>query len=84
MKFENEIAVVTGGSTGIGNATCLNLKQEGAVVYNLDINDIHTAGVNFIKCDVRDYNAVQNAIKYIFNQEGKIDLLFANAGVHIS
>ena len=41
MKFENEIAVVTGGSTGIGNATCLRLKQEGAIVYNLDINDIH-------------------------------------------
>jgi len=84
MKFENEIAVVTGGSTGIGNATCLRLKQEGAVVYNLDTNDIHTAGINFIKCDVRDYKAVQNTIKHIFNQEGKIDLLFANAGVHMS
>ncbi len=84
MKFDKEVAVITGGTTGIGNATCTKLKQEGAIVYNLDINDINTEGITFIKCDVRNYEDVQNAVKHIYNKEGKIDLLFANAGVHMS
>ena len=84
MKFYKEVAVVTGGTTGIGNATCTKLKQEGAIVYNLDINDINREGIAFIKCDVRNYEEVQNAVKHIYNKEGKIDLLFANAGVHMS
>lgn len=82
MKFDKEVAVVTGGTTGIGHATCVKLKQEGAIVYNLDINDIKTEGVHFIKCDVRNYEEVRNAVKHICEKERKIDLLFANAGVH--
>jgi NAD(P)-dependent dehydrogenase (short-subunit alcohol dehydrogenase family) len=84
MKFNTEVAIVTGGTTGIGNATCLKLKKEGAIVYNLDIHEIRTEGVHFIQCDVRNYEEVQKAIQYIYNKEGKIDLLFANAGVHMS
>ena len=84
MKFEKEVAIVTGGTTGIGNATCVKLIQEGATVYNLDINDSNTEGLIFIKCDVRNYVDVQNAVKFIYEKEGKIDLLFANAGVHRS
>jgi NAD(P)-dependent dehydrogenase (short-subunit alcohol dehydrogenase family) len=84
MKFEKEVAIVTGGATGIGNATCVKLIQEGAIVYNLDINDSNTEGLVFIKCDVRNYVEVQNAVKYVYEKEGKIDLLFANAGVHMS
>ena len=84
MKFEKEVAIVTGGTTGIGNATCVKLIQEGATVYNLDISDSNTEGLVFIKCDVRNYVEVQNAVKFIYEKEGKIDLLFANAGVHMS
>ena len=84
MKFEKEVAVITGGTTGIGSATCTKLKQEGAIVYNLDIHDIGTEGVHFIQCDVRNYQEVKNAIEHIVHKEGKIDLLFANAGVHMS
>lgn len=84
MKFEKEVAIVTGGTTGIGNATCVKLIQEGATVYNLDINDSNTEGLFFIKCDVRNYVEVQNAVKYVYEKEGKVDLLFANAGVHMS
>ena len=44
MKFEQEVAVITGGTTGIGSATCTKLQQEGAIVYNLDIHDIGADG----------------------------------------
>lgn len=84
MKFDRQVLVVTGGTTGIGNAACAKLKQEGAIVYNLDINGSHTEGITFINCDVRNYEEVKNAVKHIYNTEGKIDLLFANAGIHIS
>lgn len=84
MKFDKKVAVITGGTTGIGNATCAKLKQEGALVYNLDIKESNTEGIGFIKCDVRNYQEVQNAIKDIVNKGGKIDLLFANAGIHMT
>jgi NAD(P)-dependent dehydrogenase (short-subunit alcohol dehydrogenase family) len=84
MKFDKEVAVITGGTTGIGSATCTKLQQEGAIVYNLDIHDIGAEGVHFIQCDVRKYEEVKNAIRHIVDKEGKIDLLFANAGVHMS
>jgi NAD(P)-dependent dehydrogenase (short-subunit alcohol dehydrogenase family) len=84
MKFDKEVAVITGGTTGIGSATCTKLKQEGAIVYNLDIHYGGAEGVHFIQCDVRNYEEVKNAIERIVHKEGKIDLLFANAGVHMS
>jgi NAD(P)-dependent dehydrogenase (short-subunit alcohol dehydrogenase family) len=84
MKFRNQVAVITGGSTGIGNATCEKLKNEGAIVYNLDITHTDKEAIHFIKCDVSNYEDVQHAVQYIYNKEGRIDLLFANAGVHVA
>ena len=84
MKFEKKIAIVTGGSTGIGNATCIKLKNEGAIVYNLDIHEVATNGIHFIKCDIRNYSDVKSAVQQVADQEGIIDLLFANAGIHMS
>ncbi len=59
MTFDNQVAVVTGGTSGIGNATCVKLKEEGATVYNLDINGNNAEGIVFIKCDVRNYEEVK-------------------------
>jgi NAD(P)-dependent dehydrogenase (short-subunit alcohol dehydrogenase family) len=84
MKFSSQVAVITGGSTGIGNATGEKLKNEGAIVYNLDITHTDKQGIHFIKCDVSNYEDVQHAVQHIYNKEGRIDLLFANAGVHVA
>jgi len=83
MRFTNNIAIVTGGSTGIGKETILKLKSEGAKVYNLDIVEVQDENSTFVKCDMSDYIEVQNAIKIVFEREKKIDLLFANAGIHL-
>jgi len=83
MRFETKIAIVTGGTTGIGQATCSRLVEEGATVYNLDINEAIDSKVKFIKCDVSSYESVQNAIKQVLEKEKRVDLLFANAGIHL-
>jgi len=83
MKFKDKIAVVTGGTTGIGLATCNELYQQGATVYNLDISLPSTNEYAFIQCDIASFGEVQKTIKQIMAIEGKIDLLFANAGIHL-
>ncbi len=83
MRFSEKIVVVTGGSTGIGKATISKLNDEKAKVYNLDIVEVEDSNSTFIKCDVSDYKQIQDAVKTIFEKEGRIDILFANAGVHL-
>ncbi|GFS22330.1 oxidoreductase, short-chain dehydrogenase/reductase family protein [Elysia marginata] len=82
MRFSNKIAVVTGGSSGIGLATVRMLHEEGAKVYNLDIRESESGTGSFIQCDVANYTDIKNAIDKIAKAERTIDVLFANAGVH--
>lgn len=83
MRFTNKIAVVTGGSTGIGKETIAKLNEEKAKVYNLDIVEVEDTNSTFVKCDVSNYKDVQKAVEIVFEKEGQIDVLFANAGVHL-
>ncbi len=83
MRFSEKIAIVTGGSTGIGKETIAKLNNEKAKVYNLDVVEVKDSNSTFIKCDVSNYNQVQDAVKTVFEKEGQIDVLFANAGVHL-
>jgi NAD(P)-dependent dehydrogenase (short-subunit alcohol dehydrogenase family) len=82
MEFENKIAVITGASSGIGKATRQLLMQKGAVVYNLDIFNDGSNDAFYINCDVSNYDSVKDAVKNIFIKHNRIDLLFANAGLH--
>lgn len=84
MEWKNKVAVITGASSGIGSATCKLLISRGCVVYNLDLAapaDGPTA--HFIPCDVRKREDIRNAIAQVHEREGRIDFLFANAGIHL-
>ncbi|GLT19041.1 short-chain dehydrogenase [Vibrio zhanjiangensis] len=73
--------VITGGSSGIGQAIMSLFIDNGYSVYNLDINDSHE-GV-YLHCDITNHKSVQQHITNIA-QKGPIDVLITSAGVHFS
>lgn len=81
---QQKIAVVTGGSSGIGRATAQQLSQRGCVVYELSRRDNPPEGVRHLTADVTDEEQVRAAISAIITREGRIDILVNNAGYGIS
>lgn len=89
MSLEGKVALVTGGSRGIGRAICLRLSQMGAKVYVNYVSRPEAAeetkklieakgGIaEIIAFDVADTDAVQAALKEI----GPVDILVNNAGI---
>lgn len=83
MRLENKVAVVTGGSRGIGRASVEVFAEEGAKVYCLDLSldePFSDPGIQFIAHDVTDLDAWHRVVAEIVEAEGKIDILFNNAG----
>lgn len=82
-NFENKVIVVTGGSKGIGAAICEYLASNGANVYSLSrsIPEEKLSGVNYKKCDVSNFEEVQNTITELHKEAERIDVLVNNAGV---
>ena len=78
------IAIVTGGSGGIGRCTAKALADRGCTVYELSRREIPQEGVTHLTCDITKEDQVQNAIQTILDAEGRIDLLINNAGFGIS
>lgn len=81
---DQKIAVVTGGSSGIGRATALSLVKRGCKVYELSRRENPPYGVSHLTADVTDEKQVRAAIGEIIEREGRIDILVNNAGFGIS
>ena len=92
MKFNEHIALVTGGGSGIGRATCLQLAREGARVAVVDIDrdagmltvsQIEKAGgeAMFLRADVSESSDVRGVINRLLEVWGRIDVLVNNAGI---
>ena len=79
--FKGKIALVVGGASGMGNATVRLLTAAGCRTHVFDIKE--TADGLFQSCDVRDYNQVRQCVQNVVKQDGRIDLLFVAAGVHL-
>ncbi|TVR76937.1 MAG: beta-ketoacyl-ACP reductase [Saprospirales bacterium] len=92
MILKNRVAIVTGGSKGIGRATALRFGKEGAVVVIWDINEeggrkvveeIRSEGsdAHFVKLDTTVSEDVKEAADEIYHKFGRIDILINNAGI---
>lgn len=91
-RFQNSVAIVTGGARGIGAATALKLAEGGAAIAIFDINE-HTAHetlakiqslgskAKFFQVDITNRKHVEHAVENVIQEFGKIDILVNNAGV---
>lgn len=80
-----KIALVTGGSSGIGEATALALAQTGYTVYTgarrvERMQHLKEHGIRPLVLDVTDEESIQSAVSQILASEGRIDVLVNNAG----
>ena len=90
-KLTDQVAIVTGGNSGIGEATVHLFAKEGAKVAILARREneghaveaaVRDAGGEavFISCDVSDRQRVDSAVQTVVDTWGRIDVLFNNAG----
>lgn len=84
-KKIGKVAVVTGGSSGIGKAVCEELLRDGYTVYEFSRRQPgRQGGAIHITCDVTDQSAIEKAVAAVIGASGRIDLLVNNAGFGIS
>lgn len=89
MKLADQVAVVTGGGSGIGEAICRRFDAEGAHVAVLDIRGAAAEAVSGtlendsvpIEVDVTTSHAVDRAVDTVAERFGKIDIVVNNAGI---
>ncbi len=93
MRFEGQVAVVTGAGRGIGRAIALRFASEGAHVACVsrteenakktadEINDLRSESAKAYAVDVADHAAVQKIAARILEDFGRADILVNNAGV---
>jgi rhamnose utilization protein RhaD (predicted bifunctional aldolase and dehydrogenase)/NAD(P)-dependent dehydrogenase (short-subunit alcohol dehydrogenase family) len=84
--FLGEIALVTGGASGIGKACVASLLARGAAVVNLDINPAVTTQYDRpdylgVVCDLTNEDAVLRAFEALAKAFGGLDMLILNAGI---
>jgi 3-oxoacyl-[acyl-carrier protein] reductase len=76
IDLSGRVAIVTGGSRGLGRADALTLERAGAQVVTFDIEEANTT----FTCDVSDRAQVDEAVARTVEQHGGVDILVNNAG----
>lgn len=90
-RLDNKVAIITGGASGIGEATVEEFVKEGAKVVIADIGEqgkdladkINEAGHEalFVKTDVTVEDDIIKLVDQTVEQFGQLDIMFANAGI---
>ncbi|CAJ1884189.1 unnamed protein product [Sphenostylis stenocarpa] len=89
-RLEGKVALITGGASGIGEATAKLFLRHGAKVLIADIQDnlghslchsLNSNNISYVHCDVTNLSDVQAAVNASVTRYGKLDILFSNAGI---
>ncbi len=92
MRLQNKVALITGGTSGIGEATALLFAREGAKVAIVGRNEERGRAITkkitesggqaiFIRTDVSKAEDCKHAVNETLRTSGRLDILFNNAGV---
>jgi NAD(P)-dependent dehydrogenase (short-subunit alcohol dehydrogenase family) len=82
FDLSDRVAVVTGGTRGIGLAIARGLKESGATVVITDIVDRGIGeGLTFIPCDLRRPDEITGMVKNVMDRYRRIDILVNNAAI---
>jgi short-subunit dehydrogenase len=84
-QANNEVALITGASSGMGKDFSLRLLDEGYIVYGVArrierMSDIEGAGGHIIELDITDDSSIVATVDQIIKEQGRIDVLINNAG----
>jgi NAD(P)-dependent dehydrogenase (short-subunit alcohol dehydrogenase family) len=91
--LDGRVAFITGGASGIGEGTAKRFAREGARVALADVQpeegervraEIEAAGGEalYLDCDVSDPQSVEQAVNAAVQRFGRLDIVFANAGIN--
>jgi 2-dehydro-3-deoxy-L-rhamnonate dehydrogenase (NAD+) len=86
-QFKDQVAIITGGASGIGLAIAKKLHGEGARVVLVDLNPLALTSVSMpvgeiaYACDVTNEDQVKAMINWVAERFGRIDVLVNSAGV---
>ena len=92
MRFDKRVALITGGTSGIGEATAVLFAAEGAQVAIIGRNAARGNAVAqrigrnalFVRADVRSAADCRHAVERTVEAFGRIDVVFNNAGVYVA
>ncbi|HLZ15198.1 MAG TPA: SDR family oxidoreductase [Candidatus Saccharimonadales bacterium] len=89
LSLKGQVAIVTGGASGIGRATVQLLREADATVIILDVSDdagqqvADSTGAHYLHCDMGTTAAITKAYHHIIEQHTNIDILVNNVGIWI-
>lgn len=89
LKFENKVVLITGGNSGIGLATALMFKENGAkvAIVGRNLKKLEEAekelggDVLALQADIAKVDQIDRVMEQVHKTFGNIDILFANAGI---
>ncbi len=88
MELKGKTAVITGAASGIGRATALRFRKEGAaglVLGDLNLNELKKTSESVegiaVQCDVSKEADIQKLVREAETRYGRVDVFFSNAGI---